>query len=34
MYMIELHDDEVDNMTDGTLVAHIGRRHGTIEYAY
>lgn len=34
MYVIELHDDEVDNMTDGTLVAHIGRRHGTIEYAY
>jgi predicted metal-dependent hydrolase len=34
MYVIELHDDQIDNQKDGTLVAHIGRRHGTIEYAY
>ena len=33
MYVIELHDADVDDAVQGTLAAHIGR-HGTIEYDY
>lgn len=33
MYVVELHDADVEDMVQGTLAATIGRR-GTVEYAY
>lgn len=34
MIIIEAHDNQLDNITQGTLAGTIGRKHGTIEYDY
>ena len=34
MYIIEMHDDDVDNLRQGTRAGRVGHQLGSIEYDY